>query len=209
MKQKIVIGIDGISYSGKTTFCNEVRDFTDAIVIIDESPKFANTKIIISDEQEAILQNSQITLQIEKERTKHVQHEKNKKIFLFDRTIFSFIAISYAYYKTHMINYFNEYIEEIIEGIKKEQYLVPDYLIFLSVSEEELKRRMLIKKKNLPNYWLTKDFSDSIEEILKKVNDFYKMQNRCISKEELFTYDNKLLKIKKEDIIDLLRTFKI
>ena len=69
MNNKIIIGVEGISYSGKTTLCQNTELKNRKTVIVDESPKFAEVKIIISNDLNSILKNSEITLQIEEKRT--------------------------------------------------------------------------------------------------------------------------------------------
>ena len=210
MNNKIIIGIDGISYAGKTTVCNEIEKTNKDIVIVSESPKFANKEIHISTSNNSILENAKVTLEIEKRRTIYVKDFLDKELFLFDRSVFSFLAISYAYYKTKIINYFNDYVDNIINGIEAGEYLVPDYLLYLSISSEELKRRMQIHKKHLPDYWTSEVFNDSIDEILKIVNDFYTKNKRSISKEELFQIEaSRLTKIEKERVVELIRSLKI
>ena len=62
MNEKIIIGIDGISYSGKTTLCNIINKTNNKMIIVDESPKFSNTKIQISNNVSSILKNAKVTL---------------------------------------------------------------------------------------------------------------------------------------------------
>ena len=210
MNEKIIIGIDGISYSGKTTLCNIINKTNNKMIIVDESPKFSNTKIQISNNVSSILKNAKVTLEIEKSRGKYVKEFIGKTFFLFDRTIFSFVAISYAYYENEMVDYFNRYLEEIINGIEREEYLVPDYFVFLKIDKNELIKRIAKRKKNLPNYWLSENCNNSINHILEKRYNFYKEKNRCLTSEELMEISSeKLSKIKKEEIIVLLRRMKV
>lgn len=210
MNNKIIIGVEGISYSGKTTLCQNTELKNRKTVIVDESPKFAEVKIIISNDLNSILKNSEITLQIEEKRTNYVKENANGKLFVFDRTIFSFISISYAYYNTKMINYYNEYVEKIIIGIKNGIYLVPDYLVYLKIDEKEIQRRMKKKKKNLPEYWTSNTFKTSIENLMDVIVNFYKKKDRCISPDSMeIISNNGLSKIDNDEIIELLRRMKI
>lgn len=210
MNNKIIIGVEGISYSGKTTLCQNTELKNRKTVIVDESPKFAEVKIIISNDLNSILKNSEITLQIEEKRTNYVKENANGKLFVFDRTIFSFISISYAYYNTKMINYYNEYVEKIIKGIKNGIYLVPDYLVYLKIDEKEIQRRMKKKKKNLPEYWTSNTFKTSIENLMDVIINFYNKKDRCISPDSMkIISNNGLSKIDNDEIIELLRRMKI
>ena len=210
MNNKIIIGVEGISYSGKTTLCQNTELKNRKTVIVDESPKFAGVKIIISNDLNSILKNSEITLQIEEKRTNYVKENANGKLFVFDRTIFSFISISYAYYNTKMINYYNEYVEKIIKGIKNGIYLVPDYLVYLKIDEKEIQRRMKKKKKNLPEYWTSNTFKTSIENLMDVIVNFYNKKDRCISPDSMkIISNNGLSKIDNDEIIELLRRMKI
>lgn len=210
MNNKIIIGVEGISYSGKTTLCQNTELKNRKTVIVDESPKFAEVKIIISNDLNSILKNSEITLQIEEKRTNYVKENANGKLFVFDRTIFSFISISYAYYNTKMINYYNEYVEKIIKGIKNGIYLVPDYLVYLKIDEKEIQRRMKKKKKNLPEYWTSNTFKTSIENLMDVIVNFYNKKDRCISPDSMKTISNNgLSKIDNDEVIELLRRMKI
>ena len=112
---------------------DEVR--TRNFIIVDESPKFANVKIKITSDQNDIINNSKMTLAIEKERKKFVDNLKDN-IFVYDRSIFSFLAISFAYYKFGIIDYFEEYLYHIIEGLKKDEFSIPDYLIYLKIDNK-------------------------------------------------------------------------
>lgn len=210
MNNKIIIGVEGISYSGKTTLCQNTELKNRKTVIVDESPKFAEVKIIISNDLNSILKNSEITLQIEEKRTNYVKENANGKLFVFDRTIFSFISISYAYYNTKMINYYNKYVEKIIKGIKNGIYLVPDYLVYLKIDEKEIQRRMKKKKKNLPEYWTSNTFKTSIENLMDVIVNFYNKKDRCISPDSMkIISNNGLSKIDNDEIIELLRRMKI
>ena len=150
-------------------------------------------------------------MQIEEERTKYTSQQFKSNILLFDRTIFSFISISYAYYNTGMVNYYNDYIDQIIDGIKNKVYLVPDYLIYLEVTEEETLKRMQRKKKNLPEYWLSPKFKNSICELMSKIVNVYQVNNRFIHYDEFekFLNKNKFTKIDSYAIINLLLEMKI
>ena len=210
MYDKIIIGIEGISYSGKTSLCRDVELENKKIVIVDESPKFANVKIIISNDIYNILKNSEITLEIEEKRTNYVKQNFCGNLFVFDRTIFSFISISYAYYNIKMVNYFNEYVDKIIYGIKSGIYLVPDYLVYLRIDEKEIQIRMQKKKKNLPEYWMSNVFKTSFENLMDGIVDFYNTKGRCISPNSLKTISSdELSKIDNNEIIKLLRRMKI
>ena len=210
MNNKIIIGIEGISYSGKTTLCQNISLTNNEIIIVNESPKFAGIKINISNDINDIQKNSETTLQIEERRTNYVKQYTNRKVFAFDMTIFSFISISYAYYNTNMINYYNEYVDKIIDGIKSGIYLVPDYLVYLRIDEKEMQSRMQKKKKNLPDYWMSNAFKTSIENIMEYIVDFYDKKKRCISPKTMQKISNeKLSKIDNNEVIELLRSMKI
>ncbi|CDE49338.1 predicted protein [Firmicutes bacterium CAG:460] len=210
MNNKIIVGVEGVSYSGKTTFCENAA-FNNNVIIVNESPKFCGITIKVTDNKEEIIKNSELTLQIEEERTKYTSQQFKSNILLFDRTIFSFISISYAYYNTGMVNYYNDYIDQIIDGIKNKVYLVPDYLIYLEVTEEETLKRMQRKKKNLPEYWLSPKFKNSICELMSKIVNVYQVNNRFIHYDEFekFLNKNKFTKIDSYAIINLLLEMKI
>lgn len=210
MNNNIIVGVEGVSYSGKTTFC-EKAVFNNNVIIVSESPKFCGITIKVTDNNVDIIKNSELTLQIEEKRTKYAFQQFKSNVLLFDRTIFSFISISYAYYNTGMINYYNDYIDQIINGIKNKIYLVPDYLIYLEVSDEETLKRMQRKRKNLPEYWLSSKFKNSICELMNKVKNFYQTNNRFIHCDEFETFLNKhkFTKIDSNSIIDLLLELKI
>lgn len=200
---KIIIGVDGISYSGKTTLCNELKR-TRNFIIVDESPKFANVKIKITSDQNDIINNSKMTLAIEKERKKFVDNLKDK-IFVYDRSIFSFLAISFAYYKFGIIDYFEEYLYHIIEGLKKDEFSIPDYLIYLKIDNNELQRRITIKKKHLPDYWISRKFNLYYNDFLSLIYDFYKKNNRILIKSDIFSMETTIFtKIEKNDVINFL-----
>lgn len=208
MSDKIIIGVDGISYAGKTTLCNKIEK-QKKFNIVYESPKFANIKIKISNSINSILTNAQTTLEIEKLRTNYVITSSDL-IFIYDRTIFSFIAISYAYYKIGIVNYFNNYIDNILDGIKQNRFLIPDYLIYLNINKEELTKRKKIKKKSLPSYWTSQKFNDSINFILSKISEIYANEGRALNPKNLLNLKKDTLsKINNERIILLLEELKI
>ena len=111
---------------------------------------------------------------------------------------------------TQMINYYNEYVEKIIKGIKNGIYLVPDYLVYLKIDEKEIQRRMKKKKKNLPEYWTSNTFKTSIENLMDVIANFYNKKDRCISPDSMkIISNNGLSKIDNDEIIELLRRMKI
>ena len=205
---KIIIGIEGTSYSGKTTLCNYLEKNNDNYVVVCESPKFAGQKIHITNNNCDIISNSIKTLEIEELRTKFANLNKNK-LLLFDRTIFSFVSISYAYYKTNIIDYFCDYVDKVIEEIKKGNFLVPDYLVYLDISDEELKLRTKIRRKNLPEYWTSKKFTSAAKSILAIICKYYNDNNRLLYERELNSLQiANLSKINKEEVIRVLGEIK-
>lgn len=201
--EKIIIGVDGISYSGKTTLCDELKSVCN-FIIVDESPKFANVKITITSNQNDIINNSKKTLAIERERKKFVDNLKSN-IFVYDRSIFSFLAISFAYYKFGIIDYFDDYLYFIIDGLKKDKYSIPDYLVYLNIDNKELLKRIAKKKKHLPDYWISRKFNLYYNEFLSLVYNFYKKNDRAIMKSDIFSVETTIFtKIKKSDVINFL-----
>ena len=140
----------------------------------------------ITSDQNDIINNSKMTLAIEKERKKFVDNLKDK-IFVYDRSIFSFLAISFAYYKFGIIDYFEEYLYHIIEGLKKDEFSIPDYLIYLKIDNNELQRRITIKKKHLPDYWISRKFNLYYNDFLSLIYDFYKKNNIILIKSDIFS----------------------
>ena len=82
MNNKIIIGIEGISYSGKTTLCQNISLTNNEIIIVNESPKFAGIKINISNDINDIQKNSETTLQIEERRTNYVKQYANRNFLI-------------------------------------------------------------------------------------------------------------------------------
>ena len=51
MNNKIIVGVEGVSYSGKTTFCENAA-FNNNVIIVNESPKFCGITIKVTDNKE-------------------------------------------------------------------------------------------------------------------------------------------------------------
>ena len=204
MSDKIIIGIDGVSYSGKTTLCDKIEKRKN-IKIISESPKFVNIEMKITNDKNDIINNSKKTLEIEKLRTNSVNNSLDN-LYIYDRTIFSFLAISYSYFYCGMIDYFNEYLASIVEGIETGFYLVPDYLIVLDISNMELNLRKNELDKGLPDYWTSDEFNDGYRKILSQIASLYKKNNRLLHSESLHNQETKKFsKISIDLVINFLK----
>lgn len=196
-----VIALDGISNSGKTTMCNLNKE---NLFIVPEPHFITPYNFDLTFEKKNIICNAQKTLELEKLRNDYIEKNTTEKIMIIDRSILSYIAISYSYKKCG-IDYFSNFSNWVIQMLENNQITIPDVFIILKRNIRDC--QILLKQKNLPEYWCSVEFASLQEYIFEKFVEKFKNSTMVIDKPcdiNQIDLSNKT-RLTKKDIIEFLK----
>lgn len=196
-----IIALDGISNAGKTTMCNLNKE---DCYIVPEPHFVTEYNFDLTFEKNNIIKNSKITLELEKLRNEHIKSYSTKKTMIIDRSILSYIAISYSYKKSG-IDYFSEFTNVVIKMLEKDEITIPDVIVILKRDFKEC--QILLNQKNLPEYWCSENFASLQQSVFDKFAK--KFNNYAVEIEEpcninQIDLSNKT-KITKSEFIEFLK----
>lgn len=196
-----IIALDGISNSGKTTMCklNE-QDFH----IVPEPHFVTDYNFDLTFDKTNIVCNAQKTLELEKLRNDYIKNSNIKNSMIIDRSILSYVAISFSYKKSE-VDYFADFANWVIEMINNNQITLPDVYVILKRDFKAC--QILLKQKNLPEYWCSESFASYQQYVFDKFAKTFKnstiVVNSPIKLKEI-DISNKT-KVTKEQFIQFLK----
>ncbi len=137
--QKSIIVVEGNVYSGKTTLCLKLSSSTKFKIFEDHA--FVELPRAIRNDADA-LSNQIKYLEIEVSRSEKIGEEKG---YILDRSIISIFA--FTYYLSTQGYQIKEFFLDVVEKLIRENRItIPDYLIYLKVSADELAERFQINR---------------------------------------------------------------
>lgn len=164
-----IIALEGVSCSGKTTLCENLRKKT-GCAIIAEAPLFAGGEEKCpgpANSKEESRRNELFYLEIELARWKEaVNYSKTGSDVLLDRSILSLLTISYALEKTKGFDTFNIAFNDVIKSIRDNKLGLPDLILHLEYRPHLYLERNRYRSNTLSDSWIEKSFND-------KQNEFY------------------------------------
>lgn len=175
MNGKIFI-IDGISNSGKTSFCEFLRE--NGYCVVEEAPAFIEKNVALGDLADTVpktldeeKKNQDVLFDVEMERLRVAKDSAmSGKNVVMDRSFLSTVAMAYALDISLPFKGAYDYARELekrflaeVNGIDKS---VSVNFVFFDVNREVLLERNKSRRKTLDAEWIDEDF-------LKKQNHLF------------------------------------
>lgn len=157
----LIVGIEGCSFAGKTTLQNSLKSY-DNFRVIDEYGSYTKGSAAFpayppKSYQEA-LDASRFFIDVEKERLKdfEIMQLNNKFDFVFlDRTYLTCLAFDYA---VRHFTHFDTY-NTVVDMWRHTQKIEPDFLLYMNVSQETIRRRISFRKSKCPDHLMHPEFN--------------------------------------------------
>ena len=189
------IGLEGLPFSGKTTFSMKLKKCHQLTVIPEHTiadyylkklanKKWPRSKKLMLKRQQSFLKN---------EENRKIQLTECKKPIVFDRTVIS--LISYIYVRTYkMIDgdiITRSFINECKYAIRNEKIIIPEFFVILFITPEDIIKRAGVEK-STPNDRNIEDFL-LCEDTLVELNNLYsqisiRLSHRMKTESEIHKY---------------------
>jgi len=173
MNRGKIIVVEGPSNSGKTTTCQNMKNYIDCIVI-DECMVYEKNPPKPSQSYEQEIQNQLIFFEVERRRMKKATKlALDGKNVILDRCALSTLAISYAFEKLGRYSTFRHAMSQYEKLFNDETLLKPDEYIFLYANNDSIIQRNNTRCDELSKSWLDSSFTNY-------QNEFYETISRKI-----------------------------
>lgn len=173
MNRGKIIVVEGPSNSGKTTTCQNMKNYTNCIVI-DECMVYEKNPPRPSQNYEQELENQLFFFEVEKRRMKKATAlALEGKNVILDRCALSTVAISYAFERLGKYPAFKHAISQFEKLFNDKELLRPDEYIFLYTNNESIIQRNKTRGKELSESWIDSSFTDY-------QNEFYEIVSKKI-----------------------------
>ena len=173
MNRGKIIVVEGPSNSGKTTTCQNMKNYTNCIVI-DECMVYEKNAPEPSQSFEQEIQNQLFFFEVERRRmNKATKFALNGKNVILDRCALSTVAISYAFEKLGKYPTFRHAMNQYEKLFNDETLLKPDEYIFLYANNDSIIQRNKTREDELSKSWLDSLFTEY-------QNEFYETISRKI-----------------------------
>jgi len=166
-----IIGVEGISFSGKTLLVKAIKNNLRNVGIIEEYGVYAggakNFPFPASFNRKEVLQLLNFFLKLELQRYKDLislQREKSYKTLLIDRTVLSLMAFQYA---IRFITKIDTY-KEALKMIRRKRTCIPDHIIYLAISPQTARERFMVYKGQPDDLFVDSFFNSKLIEFYQQ-----------------------------------------
>lgn len=173
MKRGKIIVVEGPSNSGKTTTCQNMKNY-DNCIVIDECMVYEENSPKPSKNYEEELQNQLFFFEVERRRMKKATAlALEGKNVILDRCALSTVAISYAFERLGKYPTFKHAMSQYKKLFNDKKLLKPDEYIFLYTNNDTTIKRNKTREEELSKSWIDSSFTDY-------QNEFYEIVARKI-----------------------------
>ena len=173
MKRGKIIVVEGPSNSGKTTTCQNMKNY-DNCIVIDECMVYEENSPQPSKNYEEELQNQLFFFEVERRRMKKATAlALEGKNVILDRCALSTVAISYAFERLGKYPTFKHAMSQYKKLFNDKKLLKPDEYIFLYTNNDTTIKRNKTREEELSKSWIDSSFTDY-------QNEFYEIVARKI-----------------------------
>lgn len=170
MNRGKIIVVEGPSNSGKTTTCQNMKNYTNCIVI-DECMVYEKNAPEPSQSFEQEIQNQLFFFEVERRRmNKATKFALNGKNVILDRCALSTVAISYAFEKLGKYPTFRHAMNQYEKLFNDDTLLKPDEYIFLYANNDSIIQRNKTRGDELSKSWLDSLFTNYQNEFYKTIS---------------------------------------
>ena len=170
MNRGKIIVVEGPSNSGKTTTCQNMKNYTNCIVI-DECMVYEKNAPEPSQSFEQEIQNQLFFFEVERRRmNKATKFALNGKNVILDRCALSTVAISYAFEKLGKYPTFRHAMNQYEKLFNDDTLLKPDENIFLYANNDSIIQRNKTRGDELSKSWLDSLFTNYQNEFYETIS---------------------------------------
>lgn len=170
MNRGKIIVVEGPSNSGKTTTCQNMKNYTNCIVI-DECMVYEKNAPEPSQSFEQEIQNQLFFFEVERRRmNKATKFALNGKNVILDRCALSTVAISYAFEKLGKYPTFRHAMNQYEKLFNDDTLLKPDEYIFLYANNDSIIQRNKTRGDELSKSWLDSLFTNYQNEFYETIS---------------------------------------
>ncbi len=163
MKNKFAL--EGSSFAGKTTIARGIeRQEPEVFKAVQEyvfyaggSEKFPSFP---PKNKEEALKNLEFFVNLERKRHEDIQkiQEEKNKIVVMDRSVITLLGFEFVQRYFSGIDIFRE----AKELLKSEPELAPDFILWMDVSQESVKKRLKASQRKIGKLFVDKDFNENL-----------------------------------------------
>ena len=173
MNRGKIIVVEGPSNSGKTTTCQNMKNYNNCIVI-DECMVYEKNPPEPSQNYQQEIKNQLFFFEVERRRmNKATKFALSGKNVILDRCALSTVAISYAFEKLGKYPTFRHAMNQYEKLFNDVKLLKPDEYIFLYANNDSIIQRNKTREDELSKSWLDSLFTEY-------QNEFYETISRKI-----------------------------
>lgn len=170
-----IFALEGLPCSGKSTVMNKFKFEHTEFVCVPEL--YIETNV---GDDSILIQDKYVNAEIAKYR----EHGKSAKNILFDRSIFSTLAFSYAKFLTFRDPGEYEFYKKFVKD--RHELLIPNYIFVINITpSESIARRKKLVRDDTLDFWTN-------ERYLKNFLQYYSSSDICefINKKNIFFIDS-------------------
>lgn len=145
----IILGIEGPSHAGKSTFVELIRDklneigysvisfpcYMDSINQVERARIPVDTSISIKDEMNALA----LFIQVEKSRRNYIKNNRNLDVVILDRTFITLLAHNYAMTKLTKIDFYKPTLNLLTRHFH--ELVLPDFFVYINTAQKIMNKR--------------------------------------------------------------------
>lgn len=173
-----IIVVEGPSNSGKTTTCQNMKNYENCVVI-DECMIYEKNPPSPSQNLEEELRNQLFFFEVEKRRMlKATNYALSGRNVILDRCALSTVSIAYAFEKIGKYKAFSHAMGLYEKLMKDKELLMPDQYIFLYTDADSTRKRNKTRINELSEAWIDNPFTEY-------QNEFYEIVSSKITQSEI------------------------